>query len=73
LRDIVRSELELFSSQTSIEGPDLKLNPQAAQNLVLAVHELSTNAAKYGALSKPGGNVAISWSVQGRDETGVLI
>ena len=41
------------------------LKPQAALFLTLALHELSTNAAKYGALSVPGGRVAVSWIITG--------
>ena len=41
------------------------LKPQAALFIALAVHELSTNAAKYGALSVPGGRVAVSWMITG--------
>jgi two-component sensor histidine kinase len=51
----------------AIEGPDVDLPPKAAVSLALTVHELSTNAVKYGALSAPGGQVDISWSaVDGR-------
>lgn len=39
------------------------LLPDAAENLGLALHELSTNAAKYGALSAPGGHIALEWWV----------
>jgi PAS domain S-box-containing protein len=46
-----------------IEGPDMILTPVAAQNLGMAIHELSTNAVKYGALSVAGGHVRISWSL----------
>jgi two-component sensor histidine kinase len=45
-----------------IEGPDVMLTPVAAQNLGMAIHELSTNAVKYGALSTVGGRVRIHWS-----------
>jgi two-component sensor histidine kinase len=41
------------------------LRPQAALFIALAVHELSTNAAKYGALSVPGGRLAVSWIIAG--------
>jgi len=44
-----------FASRVSISGPTVMLNPQAAQNFALALHELTTNAAKYGALSVASG------------------
>jgi two-component sensor histidine kinase len=46
----------------SIEGPDLRLDPQQVLGLSLALHELGTNAAKHGALSAEGGRVAIRWT-----------
>jgi two-component sensor histidine kinase len=71
LEDIVRSELDAFSSQTRIEGEEIFLDYQQAQRFSLAVHELTTNALKYGALSAPTGSVRIEWSVtnngHGRD------
>jgi two-component system, chemotaxis family, CheB/CheR fusion protein len=48
-----------------INGPPVMLRPQAALFIALAVHELATNAAKYGALSVPGGRVAVSWIITG--------
>lgn len=45
------------------EGPDVELAPNDALSLGLALHELSTNAAKYGALSMPGGKVSILWQL----------
>jgi two-component sensor histidine kinase len=71
LDDIIRSELNAFPSQTSIEGDDIFLDYQQAQKFSLAVHELTTNALKYGALSAPTGSVRIAWSIssngRGRD------
>jgi len=46
-----------------IVGPDLMLTSKSALALSLAIHELATNAAKYGALSSPSGRVAIRWSL----------
>ncbi|RYE51616.1 MAG: PAS domain S-box protein [Hyphomicrobiales bacterium] len=46
----------------SIDGPPVLLQAQSALAFALAIHELATNAAKYGALSEPGGKVAISWT-----------
>jgi two-component sensor histidine kinase len=68
------SMLELVTSQIGhlrtsvaerlvIDGPSVILTPVAAQNLGMAIHELSTNAVKYGSLSVADGQVHISWSV----------
>ena len=53
--------LDRSESQVSVEGPTVLLKPDAAQNLGFALHELATNAAKYGALSVPEGRVSIAW------------
>ncbi len=50
-----------------VRGPDVRLTPKTALALTLALHELATNAAKYGALSVPSGRIAISWRVQPDD------
>jgi two-component system CheB/CheR fusion protein len=63
LAEVVRSELSPYAGRVTIEGPSVVLSAQAAQNFALAVHELATNAAKYGALSNLAGRVRISWSV----------
>ncbi len=51
------------SAAFAIAGPDLVLTSKSALALSLAIHELATNAAKYGALSAPGGRVAVRWSL----------
>lgn len=65
LRDLVRSQLAYYIDREPdlirIDGPSVHLRPEAAQSLGLALHELATNAAKYGAMSKSGGQVEISW------------
>ena len=63
--ELVRSQLGHYldqqAGQIEIEGEGLIVTPEAAQNIGLAVHELSTNAAKYGALSVPEGRVEVRW------------
>lgn len=65
LNDLVRSQLAHYidgeSNQISIGGPDIQLTPEATQSLGLALHELVTNAAKHGALSKLAGHVQVTW------------
>jgi PAS domain S-box-containing protein len=65
MSEVVKSQLGHYldqqASQIEIEGPSLIVTPEAAQNIGLAVHELSTNAAKYGALSVPDGRVHVCW------------
>src|SRR5262245_15099470 len=65
IRDLIRSQLAPFhnlgDNSVLIEGPELKLNPKAAEHIGLAVHELGTNAVKHGALSTPKGVVKIRW------------
>lgn len=65
LNELVRSQLSSYldgiSRQVSIEGPEITLKPEAAQNLGLALHELSANAVRFGALSTPDGQVSIEW------------
>ncbi|MGX7703690.1 PAS domain S-box protein [Methylobacterium sp. Gmos1] len=51
------------AGQYDLEGPDVALSPKAAEVLTLAVHELATNALKYGALSTPDGKVTVRWTV----------
>jgi PAS domain S-box-containing protein len=68
LARLVNEELAPFRTdgpeRLTITGPDVSLEPRTAQTLALAVHELSTNAAKYGALSVRPGQVAVEWELQ---------
>jgi signal transduction histidine kinase/DNA-binding response OmpR family regulator len=72
LNDIVRLELEPFAERAKVTGADILLRPQQAQNFCLALHELVTNAAKYGALSKSGGTLDLSWKVASNGKGRVL-
>lgn len=69
LRALLQEELQPYrkhagESRVRLAGPDLLLPPKMAQSLGLVVHELTTNAAKYGALSVPTGRIEVSWDVQ---------
>ena len=70
--DIVSGVLRPFDGGDghlySASGPDIRLSPTVTLALSMALHELATNAAKYGALSTAGGTVAIHWDLTGRDE-----
>lgn len=64
LRDILSAELRPYEvSRVSMEGPDVLLPSKLALMMALLVHELATNAAKYGALSSSVGNLSIRWSL----------
>jgi two-component sensor histidine kinase len=67
--ELIRVQLAHFSdlldSRIKIDGPQLRLTVAAAQTFGMIVHELATNAAKYGALSNDKGRVDIRWSVNG--------
>ncbi|HEX8257733.1 MAG TPA: HWE histidine kinase domain-containing protein [Allosphingosinicella sp.] len=68
IRQIVRDGASFPGAgedRVTMEGPDLLLPPQTAVGLALAVHELTTNAVKYGALSVAEGRVAITWRTEG--------
>jgi two-component sensor histidine kinase len=72
LTEIVRSELQPFTDRTFVKGVDVLLSPKHAQNFSLALHELATNAAKYGALSHGSGKVEVSWALVGQGPTNAL-
>jgi len=58
------SVLAAKASQIEVKGPYVLLTEQLAGGLTLALHELATNAVKYGALSSPSGRVALSWHTE---------
>ena len=64
MNDVVRRALDTFAGRFSIEGEPVLLNPGATQSFALVIHELCTNASKYGAYSTPDGRVAVRWSIE---------
>jgi len=72
LRSLIDAVLEPFGGSfvkvVQVDGPDIFLNANAIQNFALALHELATNAAKYGAMSVPTGRVDISWKLESRED-----
>jgi PAS domain S-box-containing protein len=67
--DLVRAQLapfaDLIGSRIVVRGPQLRLNAASAQAVGLALHELATNAGKYGALSTDAGRLDIGWAADG--------
>jgi two-component sensor histidine kinase len=61
---VARAVAPFVSRQIIFDGPSLDVLPNQALALSLALHELATNAAKYGALSRPEGRVELSWKAQ---------
>jgi PAS domain S-box-containing protein len=66
LLTMIREQLPVgpSDSRVSYSGPSVMLNAQTALHLGLVLHELATNAMKYGALSKPNGRLSIRWTVR---------
>lgn len=70
VRSVVEAELAPYARSEGaldLAGPDVELAPNDALSLGLAIHELATNASKYGALSAPGGKVRVTWALDRPD------
>jgi two-component sensor histidine kinase len=69
VEELVRAQLahfaDLLESRIAVDGPRVRLNATAAQAIGLALHELATNAGKYGALSVDAGRVDVRWRLDG--------
>ncbi len=72
LREVLERALSPFAGEREpairTSGPDHTLSPRAALSLVMVMHELATNASKYGALSVPEGRVDLNWSIEARGD-----
>lgn len=71
IRDLIDAQLRFLGDAqralVTVEGPELALVPGAAETISMAVHELATNALKYGALSQEGGSVTLAWDLRGEE------
>jgi two-component sensor histidine kinase len=63
---VVRAALGIFdvSSRFDVSGPEITIGPRATLSVSMLIHELATNALKYGALSTEGGRVSVAWSLE---------
>ncbi len=69
MQELLRQELEPFGmDRVEMHGPAVRLKPKQALSLGMVLHELATNAGKYGAFSAPGGRLSISWSLDTADD-----
>jgi PAS domain S-box-containing protein len=76
IMDLVRDQVLLGGTddlRVHIAGPTLMLDAQAAMNLALVVHELATNARKYGALSGPDGRLSVTWEIRTNNERQLVL
>jgi len=76
IMDLVRDQVLLGGTddrRVQIAGPTLMLDAQAAMNLALVVHELATNARKYGALSGPDGRLSVTWETRTNNERQLVL
>ena len=76
MNDVLRLTIEAafgsFEDRVLLEGPDFLLSPEVALALTMIIHELTTNAVKYGALSNQTGTVSVSWTVEPGEECDAL-
>ncbi|MGK7866429.1 PAS domain-containing protein [Falsiroseomonas sp. E2-1-a20] len=64
---LAEGELAAHAGHVTLAGPPVRLAAAAAQPVAMLLHELAANAARHGALSQPGGSVALTWEVTGCD------
>src|SRR5262249_48405753 len=71
VEEVVRTVLQPYEDASGarmvVSGPEVPVGTHAVTSLALALHEIATNAAKYGALSEPNGSIRIKWETRGDD------
>jgi two-component system CheB/CheR fusion protein len=76
LEHLLLEELLVYKAhegeQVRVSGPSIRFMPKAAETFGLAIHELATNAVKYGALSLPKGGISVTWAIEKGDGTQTL-
>jgi len=72
IRDLVVAELSGFTQRVRMSGSDFMVGGGFAQQFALVIHELATNAAKYGSLSQPEGHLHVAWDIDRARETPVF-
>ena len=75
LRALITTELAPYDRQQgslAIAGPDVALTPKAGLALAMAMHELASNAAKYGPLSTVSGRLEVRWTITGGTDNKIL-
>jgi PAS domain S-box-containing protein len=75
LADLVNSALAPYVDEhnATVAGPEVRLAADATQPVAIALHELATNASKYGALTKPGGRISLQWHWQEGAERDLIL
>ncbi|MCJ2018943.1 PAS domain-containing protein [Methylobacterium sp. E-065] len=71
---LLRAELDPYNEdhRVTLRGPDLRLPSEVAVPVGMALHELTSNALRHGALAHPGGRLTVTWTVEDRTDTGWL-
>jgi two-component sensor histidine kinase len=68
IEELVKSQLahfrDLWGTRIEVEGAPVRITASAAQSIGMAIHELATNAGKYGALSNGSGQIAVNWDLK---------
>ena len=68
VREIAQTELAAFGAErVTVSGPAIDVEPRQSLALSMVIHELATNAAKYGSLSADAGSLALQWAHEGQD------